>query len=399
MKLSYKYKDTLGTGSYGIVYSARVTSSSRVALVNTVVAMKKSRITNHVRHPMVLHEACALLRLRDHPGIPQVFAWGRSQYFEYLAMEHLGDNLPATVKDVGLTQRNLIILICQMLDVIKYVHEKGIIHCDIKPNNFVFGLGENLGRLYLIDFGLCRLWSNTDPRLNRGAVPYTSESVLRGHAPARRDDMESLAYTIVNLLTGSLPWSLNQREEYLTTPPTYVDGRSLCGSYHPVFACFVEYTRALKFSETPQYQRWEEEFRKLSPGLPKHPLFDRHDNSLPRVGVRNGPPLTPQLPKKKDLIFLEDHEDEMERRVHGNGSNSGAVDFMPLQGSDWGEPGALCPSDTLGDELKIVTSAIELMEVPPEYNRRRTVDPCCDAEVMNNTQSSAHCISKTYVRT
>ena len=58
--------------------------------------------------------------------------------------------------------------------------------------------------------------------------------------------MESLAYTITELLTGSIPWEKDtwaHEDSYM--PPTRVDGKSLCGAYPPVFADFVEYTRAL----------------------------------------------------------------------------------------------------------------------------------------------------------
>ncbi|KAI1787227.1 kinase-like domain-containing protein [Ganoderma leucocontextum] len=379
--------------STGTVYAAHVTSSSCVALVNATIAMKKVGVTNHVRHPQGLHEACALLVLRGHPSIPQVFAWGRSQYFEYLAMEPLGQNLSHAVREFGLTQRNLIILICQMLDVIQYIHEKGIIHCDIKTSNFVFGHKSDLGRLYLIDFGLCQFWSDRDTpekRLAIGTLDYCSERVLRGHAPARRNDMESLAYTIVQLLIGSLPWA-NRDEAYaeFRTPPTRFDGKTLCSSYPPVFSHFMDHTRALEFAETPQYARWRAAFRELAPGLPEYPLFDRHDDSLPRVGVRCGPDLMLQPCPKEDCIIVEDDEEEISRRVYGTGShsNSGMLGFIALSCSTWCEPTALSRFDLLGDELKIVTGAVELIEEPPEYDRGRTVDVGCAEEAMNNTQS------------
>ncbi|KAI1788226.1 kinase-like domain-containing protein [Ganoderma leucocontextum] len=79
-----------------------------------------------------------------------------------------------------------------LLDAIQYIHEKGIIHCDIKTSNFVFGRKSDLGRLYLIDFGLCQFWSDRDTpekRLAIGTLDYCSEHILRGHAPARRDDV------------------------------------------------------------------------------------------------------------------------------------------------------------------------------------------------------------------
>ncbi len=72
------------------------------------VTLKKVHITNHVKYPPLLHEAAALLRLRGsififltsrlrsngtfiaHRSIPEVYGWGRSQFFEYLSLQLLG---------------------------------------------------------------------------------------------------------------------------------------------------------------------------------------------------------------------------------------------------------------------------------------------------------------------
>lgn len=205
--------------------------------------------------------------------------------------------------------------------------------------------------------------------------------------------MESLAYTITELLTGSIPWEKDtwaHEDSYM--PPTRVDGKSLCGAYPPVFADFVEYTRALEFAETPQYGQWRTAFRELAPGLPDNPLFDKDDDSLPRVGVRSGPDLALEKCPTKDLIVVEEDEEEIERRAYGADSRSGVVRFVPLLGSSWGDPTALSQSDLLGDELGFVTSALEFIEECPEYNRGITADPQCAQEVMNNTQSDTHCI-------
>ncbi len=58
-----------------------------------VVALKQAHITRKIAHPMLLHEACALSLLAGHPSIPAVYAWGRSQYFEYLTLDLLGTSV------------------------------------------------------------------------------------------------------------------------------------------------------------------------------------------------------------------------------------------------------------------------------------------------------------------
>jgi casein kinase 1 len=58
-----------------------------------MVAIKKSHVTKHIKNSMLRHEACAMALLTGHPSIPSVYAWGRSQYYEYLATDLLGTPL------------------------------------------------------------------------------------------------------------------------------------------------------------------------------------------------------------------------------------------------------------------------------------------------------------------
>ncbi|PIL26983.1 transporter [Ganoderma sinense ZZ0214-1] len=267
--------------------------------------MKKGRVTNHIRHPLLLHEACVLSLLRGHPNIPRVFAWGRSQYFEYMAMELLGPDLEDFVSIAGLSQRNAVAL----LDALEYIHGKGIVHCDVKPANICLGRGENAGRLYLIDFGLAwRFTSGSSTTKGwRGTVPYCSLRVLSGEAALPRDDLESLAYTLARLSIGHLPWAFLPYDSDRGT----VRGAELFQGHPAVFASFLDF--ALGLSPTDdlqyQYQRWRDAFRALEPGLglPEHqcPVFDQQDRrSGERLWVPWSPPPTRSSSEESDQVFV-----------------------------------------------------------------------------------------------
>lgn len=251
-------EEIIDYGGFGRVYVARVTSCSLGTLKpEDVVVVKKCHVTKHVRHAALQHEACALLLLRGHISVPSVYAWGRSQYYEYLAMERLGEDVSSALKaEGGLTVRSLAGLICQMLDAIQHVHSHGIVHCDIKPHNFLFGLtGANASseELKLIDFGLARVWRDpaTQAHISEGTMPglvgtpdYASISVHRHHKLSRRDDIESLAYTIVKLLRGKLPWKETKAQDLMRAKLAW-SGQTICAGYPRVFADFFDYARQL----------------------------------------------------------------------------------------------------------------------------------------------------------
>ncbi|TFK79395.1 kinase-like protein [Polyporus arcularius HHB13444] len=119
-----------------------------------LVAVKKCHVTDHDEHPRLQHEACALILLQGHQAIPDVYAWGKSQFYEYLALELLDTDF-SDVKG-KLTLRNLVAVVFQVLDGLEHVHSRGIVHyCDIKPSNLMVGLDGD-GRVRIIDFGICR---------------------------------------------------------------------------------------------------------------------------------------------------------------------------------------------------------------------------------------------------
>ena len=139
-----------------------------------------------------------------------MYAWGCSKYYEYMVLELLGELVDAPLlTDEGLTLRNLVVLAWQMVgqctaprasyslhweqtDALEHVHAHHLIHCDIKPDSFLFSLDPAAGQIKLIDFGLARPYRNpnTLQHVPPSTIPcvfgtkhYTSINVQYHHGP------------------------------------------------------------------------------------------------------------------------------------------------------------------------------------------------------------------------
>ena len=235
-----------------------------------------------------------LYSLAKSKGIPKMFWFGKHQNSNVLVMELLGPNLELVRKQRKfggkLSRKAIKILAVQLLNRIENLHDKGIIHRDLKPDNIALGNNQNKRKCYLLDFGLAKMCIE-----NGVHIPYKKGKRMTGSArfcsirthcgieQSRRDDLETLGYTLLHLMKGSLPWqnikipyssnkkTLNKSEQVrLFKQKKYSKIHKikqntcleeLCKESMDAIKLLIDYSRQLKFSEKPDYSWLRKNFR------------------------------------------------------------------------------------------------------------------------------------------
>jgi serine/threonine protein kinase len=152
------------------------------------------------------------------------------------------------------------------LSAVASLHDRHYIHRDIKPSNFTVRFNDAGPSVFLIDFGLAQQFRNPATYLHTqfttqhpivGTLPFTSINGQQGHTQSRRDDLESLIYTIIFFACGNLPWSSDsifRDHEAVLEKKTLITAEELCAGLPPLFSEFIIYVRSLSFDQKPDYK-------------------------------------------------------------------------------------------------------------------------------------------------
>ena len=169
----------------------------------------------------------------------------------------LGVSLQQLIEKNGKFSLNLILKIgIKIISILKTIHEKGFVHRDIKPDNFLFSLN-NYNEIYLIDFGFCKSYleddihnkiKNTNSLI--GSLNYASIMAHKKIELSRRDDLESLCYMLLYFFLGYLPWNNEKDENIIINLKSFILNDNI---YPDVLLNFFKYVRCLEYEEKPNY--------------------------------------------------------------------------------------------------------------------------------------------------
>ncbi len=215
----YRLEKELGRGGMGVVYLARDTQLDRPVALKFLGSLVDDSEEFRLRF---VREAKAAAKI-SHPNIISIYDISASMGRAYIAMEYVeGQNLHRYVSKKGrLTPREAINIIGQACAALAAIHEAGIVHRDIKPDNILLGKG---GLVKLTDFGLAKA---EDSRITKtgvimGTPTYMSPEQAMGKDTDARSDIYAIGLVLYEALTGEpffVGGDVLQRQVNETPPP------------------------------------------------------------------------------------------------------------------------------------------------------------------------------------
>jgi serine/threonine protein kinase len=216
----YHIKQALNEGKFGKVFLATdVVHEQPVA-----IKMDKSE-ANTLRHEATILNYLYLRcnkHLRSRLSIPRILWYGQIAHdtsgapISALVIPYYECTLTEYLQHSPLDIGRMYTWMQSMLTILKTVHELYVIHCDLKPDNWMLDVR---GNLILIDFGMATFYVNGHTRQHRpenpvrktdiiGSPLYASLFTHAGRTPSRRDDVIQMAYIFLYMTMGNtLPWS------------------------------------------------------------------------------------------------------------------------------------------------------------------------------------------------
>ncbi|XP_058810616.1 casein kinase I-like [Phymastichus coffea] len=281
----YRLGRKIGSGSFGDIYLGTNISTGEE------VAIKLECIKT--RHPQLHIESRFYKMMQGGVGIPTIKWCGSEGDYNVMVMELLGPSLEDLFNFCSrrFSLKTVLLLADQLISRTDYIHSRNFIHRDIKPDNFLMGLGKKGNLVYIIDFGLAKKYR--DGRTNKhipyrenknltGTARYASVNTHLGVEQSRRDDLESLGYVLMYFNRGSLPWqglkaaTKRQKYERISEKKMSTPIEELCKGYPVEFATYLKYCKELKFEGKPDYSYLRHLFRTLfhSQGFTYDYVFD-----------------------------------------------------------------------------------------------------------------------------
>ena len=203
-------------GHFGKIYKGKHKKT------NEDIAIKFELVDSEIK--LLKHETTILNYLfnKGSKNTPPVFWYGIYKKYYGLIIPYYDCTLEHYLLQNNLSKEEIVKITIKMINILQTIHNIGVIHRDLKPQNFMMKDKE----IFLIDFGLSTIFvdehlKHIEPKNDStfiiGTPKFISLHIHNGKDASRRDDIISLMYLYLFMINGmSLPWEnvTDRQDEY-----------------------------------------------------------------------------------------------------------------------------------------------------------------------------------------
>ena len=276
----YDEKYLIDEGSFGKVFFGKHKNSNK----KVAIKIPKDRKYNQ---NFIDKEIKYIKMLQNEKGFPKPLNTYIINGKNIIVESLLGPNLDKLFIYCGkkFPLKTICLLGLQLINRLQSMHKLGLIHRDVKPNNFTWGnftnhnntqdkklihSGIDLNTIFLIDFGLsCPYLDLEDGTLYKniigikfvGTQKFSSLNSHLGVRQSRKDDLESLMYTLIYFYKGKLPWQdikakeEKERAKKVKEMKYKISSYELCKGMPNEIEKMMSYIKNINFDEFPNYNR------------------------------------------------------------------------------------------------------------------------------------------------